>query len=55
MTHPCGVAKDAWTTEFYAQNLTDVIKSTYTSTNQFVPAETITRPRVLGVKFGYKF
>jgi iron complex outermembrane receptor protein len=51
----CGVAKDAWTTEFYAQNLTNVIKSTYTSTNQFVPAETITRPRVLGVRFGYKF
>jgi len=43
------------TTEFYAQNLTNVIKSTYTSTNQFVPAETITRPRVLGVRFGYKF
>jgi iron complex outermembrane recepter protein len=50
-----GVAKDAWTAEFFAQNLTNVIKSTYTSTNQFVPAETITRPRVLGVKFGYKF
>jgi iron complex outermembrane recepter protein len=51
----CGVAKDAWTTEFFAQNLTNVIKSTFTSTNQFVPAETITRPRVLGVKIGYKF
>jgi iron complex outermembrane recepter protein len=51
----CGVAKDAWTAEFYAQNLTNVIKSTFTSTNQFVPAETITRPRVLGVRFGYKF
>jgi iron complex outermembrane recepter protein len=50
-----GVAKDAWTSELYAQNLTDVIKSTYTSTNQFVPAETITRPRVLGIKFGFKF
>jgi outer membrane receptor protein involved in Fe transport len=50
-----GLAKDAWTSEFFAQNLTDVVKSTYTSTNQFVPAETITRPRVLGVKFGYKF
>jgi iron complex outermembrane receptor protein len=50
-----GVAKDAWTTELYAQNLTNVIKSTFTSTNQFVPAETITRPRVLGVKFGYRF
>ena len=50
-----GVAKDAWMTELYAQNLTNVIKSTFTSTNQFVLAETITRPRVLGLKVGYKF
>jgi iron complex outermembrane recepter protein len=50
-----GVAKDAWTAELYAQNLTNVNVSLFTSTNQFVPAETITRPRVLGVRFGYKF
>jgi iron complex outermembrane receptor protein len=50
-----GVAKDAWTTEFFAQNLTNEIKSVFTSSTQFVPAETITRPRVLGVRFGYKF
>jgi iron complex outermembrane recepter protein len=50
-----GVAKDAWTAEFFAENLTNVIKSTYTSTNQFVPAETITRPRLLGLKIGFKF
>jgi iron complex outermembrane recepter protein len=50
-----GVAKGAWTAEFFAENLTDVIKSTYTSTNQFVPAETITRPRLLGLKIGFKF
>ena len=50
-----GVAKDAWTTELYAQNLTNVIKSVFTSSTQFVPAEAITRPRVLGVKFSYKF
>ncbi len=50
-----GIAKDAWTTELYAQNLTDVIKSVFTSSTQFVPAEAITRPRVLGVRFGYKF
>ena len=48
-----GIARDAWSVEFYAQNLTNVIRSTYTSTNQFVQAETITRPRVLGVKIGY--
>jgi hypothetical protein len=50
-----GVAKDAWTAELYGQNLTNVIKSVFTSSTQFVPAEVITRPRVLGLKFGFKF
>jgi len=50
-----GVAKDAWTAGLYVTNLTNVIKSTYTSTNQFVPAENITRPRVIEVRVGYKF
>ncbi|MBV8852787.1 MAG: hypothetical protein JOY91_05270, partial [Sinobacteraceae bacterium] len=50
-----GVMKDAWTAELYAQNLTNVIKSTFTSTSQFVVAENITRPRVLGLRIGYKF
>jgi len=50
-----GIARDAWSVELYAENLTNVVKSTFTSTNQFVLAETITRPRVLGVKLGYKF
>jgi outer membrane receptor protein involved in Fe transport len=50
-----GIAKDAWTAELYAQNLTNEIKSVFTSSTQFVPAEVITRPRVLGVKFAFKF
>ncbi|HEY6926820.1 MAG TPA: TonB-dependent receptor [Steroidobacteraceae bacterium] len=50
-----GAAKDAWSAEFFAQNLTNVLKSTFTSTNQFVVAESITRPRVLGIKIGYRF
>ncbi len=50
-----GVSKDAWTAEAYAENLTNVLKSTFTSTTQFVVAENITRPRVLGVRLGYKF
>ena len=50
-----GLAKDAWTAEIYAQNLTNVNAAVFTSTTQFVPAETITRPRVLGLKLGYKF
>jgi hypothetical protein len=50
-----GVAKDAWTAGVYVTNLTNVIKSTYTSTNQFVPAEVITRPQVIEFRIGYKF
>jgi len=50
-----GVGKDAWSARLYAQNLTNVLKSTYTSTSQFALQETITRPRVLGLEFGYKF
>ena len=50
-----GVAKGAWTTELYAQNLTNVIESVFTSSTQFVTAEAITRPRVLGARFAYKF
>jgi outer membrane receptor protein involved in Fe transport len=50
-----GIAKDAWSAELFGQNLTNVNKSTFTSTTQFVFAEEIVRPRVLGVRFGYKF
>lgn len=50
-----GVAKDAWTAGVYIENLTNVIKSTYTSTNQFIPAETITRPRTIEGRIGFKF
>jgi hypothetical protein len=32
-----------------------VDKSTYTSTNQFVLAETVLRPQVIEVRLGYKF
>jgi outer membrane receptor protein involved in Fe transport len=50
-----GLSRDAWTAELYAQNLTNVNASVFTSTTQFVPAQTITRPRVMGIKLGYEF
>ncbi len=50
-----GVARMPGRPSCTAQNLTNVIKSTFTSTNQFVVAETITRPRVIGIEVGYKF
>jgi outer membrane receptor protein involved in Fe transport len=50
-----GLGKDAWSAKVYAENLTNVIKSTFTSNSQFALQETILRPRVLGLEFGYKF
>jgi hypothetical protein len=38
-----------------AQNLTDTNASVFTSTAQFVEAQTVTRPRVISVRVGYKF
>jgi iron complex outermembrane recepter protein len=50
-----GVAKDAWSAHVYSQNLFNKETSLFTNTAQFVEAETALRPRVIGVKFAYKF
>jgi outer membrane receptor protein involved in Fe transport len=50
-----GVAKDAWNAHVYVQNLSNSNASLFTNTGQFVVAETVVRPRVIGLKFGYKF
>ena len=50
-----GVAKDAWTVQFYGQNLSNTRANLFENGNQFVTAETINRPRTMGVKFGYKY
>jgi iron complex outermembrane receptor protein len=50
-----GIGKDQWTVTAYGQNLTNNESSTYTSSNQFVVTQTVLRPRVLGLRFGYKF
>jgi iron complex outermembrane recepter protein len=50
-----GLAKDAWTAHLFAQNLTNKETSLFTNTAQFAVAQTALRPRVLGVKFSYKF
>jgi iron complex outermembrane recepter protein len=50
-----GLGKDAWTAKVYAENFTNVLKSTYTSTAQFALQENILRPRVVGLEFGYKY
>jgi outer membrane receptor protein involved in Fe transport len=50
-----GVAKDNWTAKLFGSNLGDSNASVYTSSDQFIKAETPLRPRVLGLTFGYKF
>jgi iron complex outermembrane receptor protein len=55
-----GVSKGNWRVEAFGQNLTDVNKSLFTSAAQSgntvgYVTETPMRPRVLGVRFGYKF
>ena len=50
-----GVAKEEWNVELFGQNLSNVNESASTSNAQFVETETVTRPRIAGVKFGYRF
>ncbi len=50
-----GVAKDAWNLQFFVQNLTSVNASTGTNASQFIEGETVTRPRIAGIKIGYHF
>jgi len=50
-----GVAKDQWHVEAYGTNLGNSDASLYTTSAQFIKAEVPLRPRVLGVKVGFKF
>ncbi|MEI8297950.1 MAG: TonB-dependent receptor [Pseudomonadota bacterium] len=50
-----GVSKDAWSAQLYCSNLTDkrsILNSNY---GQWIKMDTVTRPRTIGVRFGYKF
>ena len=49
-----GIAKDAWNVMVYGENLANSNAAVFTSTDQFIVAQTPLRPRVLGVSFGYK-
>jgi len=49
------VAKDQWTVQAYGSNLSNSDASLYTTSGQFIKAEVPLRPRVLGIKVGFKF
>ncbi|HWG70400.1 MAG TPA: TonB-dependent receptor [Steroidobacteraceae bacterium] len=50
-----GVSKDAWAVQIFGQNLTNVLASTFTNSPQWIEQQAVTRPRVGGVKFSYRF
>ena len=50
-----GVLHDKWSAEAFGVNLGNSNASLYTSSAQFIRAEVPLRPRVLGLKIGYRF
>jgi outer membrane receptor protein involved in Fe transport len=50
-----GIAKGKWNVQAYAQNLTDTRADLFSNDNQFVQAETVNRPRTMGLRLGIKF
>jgi iron complex outermembrane recepter protein len=50
-----GISKNAWDVLFYGQNLANTITSTFTTSGQDIQAQIPLRPRVLGIKVGFKF
>jgi outer membrane receptor protein involved in Fe transport len=50
-----GIAKDNWNVQAFAQNIADRNASVYTNAQQFILTQTPLRPRIAGLKFGFKF
>jgi len=50
-----GIARGSWSAQLYGQNITNVNTSVSTSSAQFVITQVPLRPRVLGLRFDYKF
>jgi iron complex outermembrane receptor protein len=50
-----GISKDAWNVSIAGENLANSNAAVFTSTDQFIVAQTPLRPRVFSVNFGWKF
>ena len=50
-----GISDGHWSLTVYGQNLTNSNAVVFTSTDQFIVAQTPLRPRVIGARFGYTF
>jgi iron complex outermembrane receptor protein len=50
-----GVSKDNWTAQVVGQNLGNTNGKTFISASEAIETQTVLRPRVVELKFGYKF
>jgi hypothetical protein len=50
-----GVSKDNWDVSLYGTNLGNSHASVFTSSAEFIESQVPIRPRVVGVKVGFKF
>jgi iron complex outermembrane recepter protein len=50
-----GVSKDNWTAQLEGQNLGNTNGKTFISASEAIETQTVLRPRVVELKFGYKF
>jgi iron complex outermembrane receptor protein len=50
-----GVARGPWSAQLFAQNLTNSSASVDTGAGQYILVNVPLRPRVLGLRIGYKF
>ena len=50
-----GVAKDAWNAQVYIENVTNVQGDLFSTYNQWIKMNTLTRPRTISLRAGYKF
>ena len=50
-----GVAKDNWNVALYGTNLSNSHASVFTSSAEFIQSQVPIRPRVIGLKLGFKF
>ena len=49
------MSKDAWSAQIYASNLTDKRSIVASNYNEWIKMDTVSRPRTIGLRLGYKF
>jgi len=50
-----GISKDAWTVRLFGENLANSHASVFTNSDQFIVAQTVLRPRVIGLSLSYDY